>query len=139
MKKNLTDKKSFIIAALILLGGIALTVTSFCVYYIVKPNTAVVVVICAIDFIYNFFSTCMFFKYGWENTSKWLLKSIALSVGYTAAFIVVGVLFVFFNALSSDTMLVADAMKKFITPVVLYSFFTGPSLFIVCALLGYGG
>ena len=128
MEKRSTDKKEIIIRILVLLGGVALTVTSFCMYYLAKPqNAAVLIVLCAIDFLYSFFSTCVFCKINHEN--KWALKGLALSTIYTVGFIAVAVLFMVFNS-SGHAFLKND----FLT-IVLYAFFTVPSGFIVLVLL----
>lgn len=131
--KNI-DKKELIIVILILLGGAALTATSFCIYYLFKPKNAVwLIVLCAADFLYNYFSTCMFFKMSYAD--KWLLKGFLLSAIYTIAFIVVAVLFIVFRG-------AIEFLKIHILGIVYYAFFTGPSIFIVLTIfllcLAYG-
>ena len=127
MAKRNTDKKEIIIGILILFCGAALTATSFCLYYLVKPqNTAWLIVLCAVDFLYNFFTTCMFFKISYAD--KWLLKGFLLSAIYTIAFIAVAALFIVFCG-------ALDFLKNHILEIILYAFFTGPSIFIVLAII----
>ncbi len=126
MAKNRVDVKGFILAALVLLGGIALTATSFCVYYLVKPrNTAVLIVLCVIDLLYTAFSTSIACKI--LPTEKWLLKGIGVAVGYIVVFIIVAVLFLVFNEEYA-------ILKNNIIAIVYFAFFTGPCIFIVMAL-----
>ena len=126
MAKNHWDKKEIIIVILILLGGIALTSASFCIYYLVKPlHPAIIAAICVVDFLYTLFITCLACKA--LPTDKWLLKGILVSVGYIAVFIIVAVLF-FHTSKAFDL-----TTAKFIT-IVLYAFFTSPCIFIVMAL-----
>lgn len=61
------------------------------------------------------------------GTSKWLLKGVLLSVGYTVAFIVIAVAFLVFT-------INIDFLKNNILGIVFYAFFTGPSIFIVLAI-----
>lgn len=126
MAKNKVDVKGFILVALILLGGIALTATSFCVYYLVKPqNYAVLIVLCVVDLLYTCFSTCLACKN--LPTEKWLLKGIGVAVGYVPVFITGSSLFLIFsNAL--------ELLKNNIIAIVFYAFFTGPCIFIVMAI-----
>ena len=134
MAKKHADKTELYVTIFILLGGIALTVASFCIYYLVKPrNLTVLSVICAVDFIYNVFCTCMLFRYVVVNTEKWLLKGILLSSGYTVAFIAVGVSFIFFCGITNLSTTL-ESLKNNILGVVSYAFFTGPCIFIVLAL-----
>ncbi|MDE7076896.1 MAG: hypothetical protein K2O62_06205, partial [Clostridia bacterium] len=86
MAKNSWDKKEIIVTILILLGGIAFTAMSFCVYYLVKPlHPAILAVICVVDFLYTLFITCLACKH--LPTEKWLLKGFLVSIGYIAVFI----------------------------------------------------
>ena len=63
MSKRNMDKKVIILAILVLFGGAAFTATSFCIYYLVKPlNATWLIVLCVVDFLYNLFATCLFFK-----------------------------------------------------------------------------
>ena len=134
MARSNADKKEIILGILVLLGGAALTAASFCIYYLVKPqNAAWLILLCAVDFLYNIFTTCLFFKVTFED--KWLLKGFLLSVIYTVGFIVVAVLFtVFCGAL--------EFLKNHVVGIVYYAFFTGPCVFIVLAIfllcLAYG-
>ena len=126
MAKMNVDKRKIIIGILVLLGGVALTVTSFCLYYLVRPlSTAVLTVSCVIDFLYNYFTTCTFFKL--NNMDKCLLKGFLLSAIYTVAFIAVALIFM----LATGTL---DLVKSDFINIVLYSFFTGPSIFIVLVI-----
>ena len=121
------NKREIIIVIFVLLGGAALTATSFCIYYLVKPqNTAWLILLCTVDFLYNCFTTCFIFKL--SHTDKWLLKGLLVSAIYTVAFIAVAALFMLFcNAF--------EFLKNNIFGIVLYAFFTGPSIFIVLAIL----
>ena len=126
MAKNRIDVKGFILAALILLGGAALTATSFCVYYLVKPRiTAILIVLCAVDLMYAAFSTCIACKT--LPTDKWLLKGIGVAVGYIVVFIIVAVLFFVFSEKY-------ELLKNSIIAIVYFAFFTGPCIFIVMVL-----
>lgn len=126
MAQNKVDKKEIILTVLLLLGGAALTATSFCVYYLVKPrNTAVLIVLCVVDLLYTAFSTCIACKN--LPTEKWLLKGIGVAVGYIVVFIIVALLFFVFNE-------AYEMLKNNIIAVVYYAFFTGPCIFIVMAL-----
>ena len=126
MAKNRIDVKSFVLPALVLLGGIALTAASFCVYYLVKPRiTALLIVLCAVDLLYTAFSTCIACKN--LPTDKWLLKGIGVAVGYIAVFIIVAVLFFVFSEKY-------EVLKNNIIAIVYFAFFTGPSIFIVMAI-----
>ena len=131
MKNKNTNVKEIIIVILILLGGVAFTVTSFCVTYIVKPQIpAVLIVMCVCDFIYCTFTTCAFFKYmDMEmGTHKWLLKGCLTSVGYIIAFTVVGIIFL---AITLKSEFVATEMLT----VLEIACFTAPSVFIVLAIV----
>ena len=133
--ENKTTKKQIIISILLMLGGVGLTVMSFCVYYLVEPlSNVALALICVVDFIYAFFMVCMFTIYNWN--AKWLLKTVLISVGYIAAFIVVALLFLVFCGWSGERI------NSNIINVVLYAFFTGPSMPIVVTLfllcLAYG-
>lgn len=129
MKKHIDREniKELIIIILILLGGIAFTTMSFCVYYIVKPQNAfALAAICTVDFIYNLFCSCLFFKYMYID--KWLLKGILLAVIYIVAFIAVTSLFCLFSG-------ALELLKNIIVTVVLLSFFTCPCILIIMTVL----
>lgn len=130
MARKSTDKKEIILGIILLLGGVALTALSFCIYYLVKPqNTAVLIALCAVDFLYNLFTTCLACKIC--DADKWLLKGLLLSVIYTVAFIAVGVLFAVVNV-------EIEWLKNNILGIVFYAFFTGPCIFIVMAIFFLG-
>lgn len=123
MTKRNTDKKEIIIGIFILLCGVVLTTTSFCVYYLVKPqNTTWLIILCVVDFLYNLFTTCMLFKISYAD--KWLLKGVLLSAIYTIAFIAVAALFIVF----SGTL---EFLRNHILGIVFYAFFTGPSILLI--------
>lgn len=126
MKKNSLDIKEIIIPALVLLGGMAFTAASFCIYFLVKPlHPAILAVICVVDFLYAFFATALACKI--LPTEKWLLKGFGVAVGYIAVFIIVAVLFVIYcNATAT--------LKNNILPIILFAFFTSPCIFIVMAV-----
>ena len=127
MAKGNTDKRDIIIRFLVLLGGVALTVTSFCIYYLVKPQSmAVLIILCAVDFLYSFFTTCVFCRINHEE--KWPLKGFILSALYTVGFIAVAVLFEV-SVKGAHAFLANDILT-----ILLYAFFTGPSGFIVLVL-----
>lgn len=131
MKNKNTNVKEIVIAILILLGGVAFTVTSFCITYIVKPqNPAVMIVMCVCDFIYCTFTTCAFFKYMNLDIGslKWLLKGVLASVGYLVAFTIVGVIF-------AVIILKSEFVAMHILAVLIIACFTAPSIFIVIALV----
>ena len=139
-KKRVDIIKKILTAILILLVGIAFTVASFCIYYIVKPQNAfVLAALCIVDFAYCYFSVCMFIKYE-SVINKWLLVGFLLAVGYIVAFIsVVAIIAVFGSAFSSASF---EFLKNNILGIVFYAFFTAPcALIIVPAFLiglGYG-
>ncbi|MDE7439650.1 MAG: hypothetical protein K2N23_03995 [Clostridia bacterium] len=131
MKNKNTNVKEIVIAILILLCGVAFTVTSFCITYIVKPqNPAVLIIMCVCDFIYGTFTTCAFFKYMDLDigTHKWLLKGVLASVVYIVAFTIVGIIFVAIKLKSE--FVVMDMLA-----VLVIACFTAPSIFIVVALV----
>ena len=131
MKKLNTNIKEIVIVILILLGGVAFTVTSFCVYYLVKPRIlAVVIVMCVCDFIYCTFTTCAFFKHINLDIGsyKWLLKGILSSVGYIVAFTIVGIIF-------SAIVLKSEFEAIYMLTVLVIACFTAPSIFIVLAVV----
>ena len=135
MAKKNTNAKEILTIIFVLLGGAAFTAASLCIYYLVKPrNPWVLSAICAADLLYTFFSMCLFTKFS-EMGNKWLLKSLLLTVGYLALFLVVATLFMVF----SDAI---DFLKSNILGIVCYSFFTAPCAFIVVAFfilcLAYG-
>lgn len=139
MSRNNINRKETIITIFVLLGGVAFTVMSFCVYYLIQPlNIWALVAICIVDFIYNFFSTCLLFKYV-EKTNKWTLKGFLLSLGYIVGFIIVAVLFLTIIGVISGSL---EFLKNNILGIILYAFFTGPSIFVVLAIfllcLAYG-
>ena len=140
--KEKMNKKEIIITVLLLIIGAALTAASLCIYYLVKPRSAAILsVVCVVDFLYTLFLTCLFFKF--MSPEKWLLKGALITVGYTAAFIVVAVLFILLTSVTnSDFIKSVEFLKNNILGVVFYSFFTGPCIFIVIALallcLAYG-
>lgn len=126
MIKHSTDRKEIIISILILLGGIALTVSSFCVYYLVKPhNPAALTAICTGDFLYTLFSVCILLKY--TDTHNWLLKGFLIAVGYIAVFILVAILFAVFNGAT-------QFIKNNFINILFYAIFTGPCIYIVITL-----
>ncbi len=126
MSKRNIDKKVIILAILVLFGGAAFTATSFCIYYLVNPlNATWLIVLCVVDFLYNLFATCLFFKI--MDANKWLLKGFLLSAIYTVAFIIVAVLFTVFCG-------AVEFLKNNILGIIFYAFFTGPSIFIVLTI-----
>ncbi|MDE7395466.1 MAG: hypothetical protein K2M95_05050 [Clostridiales bacterium] len=134
------DKKDLLINIGLLLVSLAVTVTSFCIYYLVKPrNTTAIIVLCAVDLLYTLISTCIFFKITFSK--KWILKGFLLTVGYIAAFILVAVLIAIFTGIPKMNTAIAFLKWHFRT-FVFWAFFTGPSMFIVIALfmlfLAYG-
>ncbi|MDE7084995.1 MAG: hypothetical protein K2O81_07100 [Clostridia bacterium] len=133
MKKNSWDKKEIIISVLVLLGGMAFTAASFCIYFLVKPlHPAVLAVICVVDFIYTFFTTALACKN--LPTKKWLLKGLGVAVGYIPIFIIAAILFEFFC--------IGEIPVNTFIPIIFYAFFTGPCIFIVMVIallcLAYG-
>lgn len=135
MSKKDWDKKETAVGVIVLLGGVAFTVTSFCIYYLVDPpNTAGLAIICVADFLYTLFVTCIGSKYVFE-WKKWYLKGPLMSVGYVAAFIVVGILFL--SYCGSFEYAISN-----IVGIVFYAIFTAPCIFIVVPLffllLSYG-
>lgn len=131
MSKKDWGKKEILIIVLILLGGVAFTAASFCIYYLVNPpNTAALVVICVADLLYTLFITSLMCKYGLE-WKKWYLKGLLMSVGYVAAFIVVGVLFLTYCGSWEYAI-------SHIVGIVFYAIFTAPCIFIVVPLVLIG-
>lgn len=129
-KKQLdkTEKIKIVVSVFVVLVGMGLTATSLCVYYLVKPQSAVTLaILCVVDFLYSFFSSSMACKY-LGKTDKWLLKGLILSVGYIVAFIVVAILFLTFGT-------AIEFLTNNIVGIVLYAFFTSPSMFLVGAIL----
>ena len=119
-------KKEIIIGTFVVLFGASLTVMSFCVYYLVKPSTGVLITICAIDWLNCLFNTCLFLKFVLHEKG-WLFKASALSAGYIPAFILVASLFFTIgNAI--------EFLKNSIIAIILFAFFTAPSIFIVLAI-----
>ena len=139
MTKKLMNKKEIIISVFVLLGAVAFTVASFCIYYLVKPQNAVIlVVICLADFAYNLFSLCMLLKYA-ISTNKWLLKGFLFAVGYIVAFIIIAILFLFFIGLVSLGFNGSiEFIKNNVLGIVFYAFFTGPCVLIIVPLLLVG-
>ena len=123
-----------------LLGAIAavlleilLTVLSFCLYFLVKPRNAAVTVLCAVDFLYAICHLIWLLK---PETTHWALKGVLWSLGYLAAFIAVAsLLSLFIGAFAF--------LKSHFTEIVVFAFFTSPSMLVVVALfilfLCYGG
>lgn len=130
MKNKRTDYKELIIAIIVLIIGAGLTAGSFCIYYLAKPDTIALIIICAVDFLYNFLSTCLLFRQS-DFNKRWALKGLLLSVGYTVGFIAVAALFMVFNG-------AVEFLKNNIVGIVHYAFFTGPSLFIVIGIIMAG-
>ena len=127
MTKANTNKKEIVIGILILLCGAALTATSFCVYYLVKPqNIAWLVVLCVVDFLYNIFTACMLFKINYSD--KWLLKGFLSSAIYTVAFIAIATLL----TVVGGTL---EFLKHHILGIVFYAFFTGPSILLIVLVI----
>ena len=134
MIKRQADKKELIKAViifiLVFLGGIAFTAASFCVYFLVIPrNTAVIVSICIVDFLYCICSTCLLFKHAiLGNGKKWLLKGALLSVGYAAVFFVAALLFLLTSS---------NGFQNFtneILRIVIFAFFTSPCFLLMILL-----
>ena len=127
MTKERKDIKKIIYTLLIIFGGIIFTAMSFCVYYLVKPrNTAVLVVICVVDYLYTLFTSCTLIKL--KGTDKWLFKGLYTSIAYIVAFIALATLFIV-------TGISHEFFSNHIVDVVCYSFFTGPSIIITMAII----
>lgn len=125
MAKNKWDIKGIVLTVLVLLGGMALTAASFCVYFLVKPlHPAILALICVVDFLYTFFITSFACKI--LPTEKWLLKGFGVAVGYIPVFIIAAILFIFFCG--------GKILLNSVLAMMFYAFFTGPSIFIVMAL-----
>ena len=132
MAKRDWDKKEIIVIVLLLLGGVAFTTASFCIYYLVDAlNTAGLVIICVADFLYTLFITSLMCKYGLE-WKKWFLKALLMSVGYIAAFILLGILIM--GKEGSWWELIANNILY----VVFYAIFTAPCIFIVVPIVLMG-
>ena len=137
MKKSQINRKEIVLAVLMLLGGIALTVASFCIYYLAKPqNEFILATICVIDFAYNFFTWSMFFKT--EFAKKWLLKGFLLAVGYIVAFIIIAVIIILVAKMFNGASEVMESLKNNILVDVLYAFFTAPCALIISAVFVLG-
>ena len=132
MAKKNTNAKEILTIIFVLLGGAAFTAASLCIYYLVKPrNPWVLSAICAADVLYSYFTMCFFTKFS-ERENKWLLKSLLLTVGYLALFIVVATLFMAFSTTS------IDFLRNHILGIVCYAFFTAPCAIIVVTVLIIG-
>lgn len=119
--------KETIATILILLGGVAFTVTSFCVYYLVKPqNTIALIAICVVDFLYTLFSAIMLLKSMFIE--KWLSKGLLLAFGYIAAFIIIPTFYLLFQG-------AIDLLKNIILAIVYFAFFTGPCIIIILTII----
>ena len=126
--------KTLVTVALVMLIGMAFAAASFCIYYLVKPlNTAVIVSLCIVDFLYCFCSMSILFKRAiFGNGEKWLLKSVVLSVIYIVAFLVFWLIArMVINGFYGYT----DFLKENIIRIVLYAFFTSPFMILVILLL----
>ena len=134
--KEKKSAKEYLIPAAVLLIGAALTVMSFCLYYLVAPlHTAVIVLLCIADFIYTIICSCGQLKY--LSTKHWRCMGVVMAVAYIPVFIIGSALVLAFN----------EAGKLFtahIVEIVLCAFFTGPSIIFVIliailliACLGY--
>lgn len=125
--KRKTDVKEIIILIAVLLVGAALTAGSLCVYYLVKPQSvAALIVLCVVDFAYTLFSSCWLLNQAMME--KWLKWGIILAFGYVAAFI----------ALPSVCLAVSGALELLqnnILGIVYYSFYTGPCIIIILAVI----
>ena len=121
--------KDFILPAAVLFVGAALTVMSFCLYYLVSPlHMAVLVLLFISDFIYTIVCSCGLLKYG--SVKNWHWKGVLMAVLYIPAFILVSSLFLLFcNA--------TNLLTQHIVEIVYCAFFTGPSIIfvIIIALL----
>lgn len=121
--------KDFILPAAVLFVGAALTVMSFCLYYLVSPlHMAVLVLLFILDFIYTIVCSCGLLKYG--SVKNWHWKGVLMAVLYIPAFILVSSLFLLFcNA--------TNLLTQHIVEIVYCAFFTGPSIIfvIIIALL----
>ena len=131
------DKLVIMLTVFIVVGGMAFTAFSFCVYYLSEPrNTNALALICAIDFLYNLLSICLLFKFIIVN-NKWMLKGFIGSVAYIVAFIIVAVLLILIDG-ARDSMTPYEAqtiLKNDIIGIVCYAFFTGASIYLALALL----
>lgn len=133
-KKNV---KEYLLPAAVLFVGAALTVLSFCLYYLVSPlHTSVLVLLCIVDFIYTIICSCGLLKYG--SVKNWHRKGVLMAVLYIPAFIVVSLLFLVFNE-------AGGLIAMHIVEIVFCAFFTGPSIIfviiiamLVVAAIGYG-
>lgn len=127
MAKERRDIKKIIYLILIVLGGIAFTASSFCVYYLVKPrHTALLVGICIVDYLYTLFTSCALIKL--KGMDKWLLKGLYMSIAYIVAFIAVAT----FTAAVSISH---EYLGNHIIDIIYYSFFSGPSILLMMAIL----
>lgn len=126
--KEKRDIKEVLQSAAVLFIGAALTVLSFCLYYLVSPlHTAVIVLLCIADFIYTIICSCGFLKY--MSTKKWKWKGVLMAVLYIPAFIIVSLLFLIFNDGEG-------IIAMHIVEIVLCAFFTGPSIVFVIIIAG---
>ncbi|MDE5593696.1 MAG: hypothetical protein K2I75_07175 [Clostridiales bacterium] len=125
--KEKKSAKEYLIPAAVLLIGAALTVMSFCLYYLVSPlHVAVIVLLCIADFIYTIICSCGLLKY--MSTKHWRSLGVVVAVAYVPVFIIGSALVLAFN----------EAGKLFtahIVEIVLCAFFTGPSIIFVILIV----
>lgn len=118
----INDAKKMLI---FLIGGIILAVSSFLIYYLIKPtNWLLVYGFCGVDFIYLFFNAYLFLFY----SDKRVIKAFLLSLGY---------IFVF-NLIPLGYLLIYGLIPRIIEiwkDVLIYSFYTGPCLIVIIFII----
>ena len=102
--------------------GILLTTTSFLCYYLIQPtNWVLISILFVVDFAYTCPNAILFFK---EGTKKRRLKAILASIVYI----------VLFNAIPALYLLICGQASQILEiwqTVLVYSFFTGPCIFVI--------
>lgn len=125
--KEKRDIKEFLRHAAVLFVGAALTVMSFCLYYLAAPlHVAVLVLLCIADFIYTIICSCGLLKY--LSTKYWRCMGVVMAVAYVPVFIIGSALVL---AISNSGSL----FIKHIVEIVLSAFFTGPSIIFVILIV----
>ena len=134
--KKRINLKGLLGAIAAILFDVALSVLSFCIYFLVKPrNTAGVSVLCAVDFLYAVCHLIWLLK---PQNKNWALKSILWPMGYIAAFIA-------FASLICVSSASFAFLKSHFIQIVFFAFFTSPSIIFTVALVllivfwGFGG
>ncbi|MDE6029510.1 MAG: hypothetical protein K2F90_04235 [Clostridiales bacterium] len=135
--KKKISAKVFLLRAAILFIGAALTVTSFCSYYLAAPlHVAVIVLLCIVDFAYTIVCSCGLLNY--LDIKHWRSLGVVMAIAYVPVFIIGSAIFLAVS--SAGSMFI-----EHIVEIVLSAFFTGPSIIfviliaiLVIAAIGYG-